>query len=146
MWSFLTGGLSTVITSLATGIVGPVFAHLDKKQDMTLEGFKAASAADLPAYQAAADHEVEMTRLKLQADAWWGPRALYMVVGGAMALHAAGVALDSTFTFGTGHYGNLGIPPLPGVYATFEQWVVASLFVVSTVGQIPNAVAAWLRK
>jgi hypothetical protein len=138
--------LMSGITSIATGIVGPVFTYLGKKQDTTLDGFKTAAGYDVIAFQAAAAHEQEMTKLKLQADAWWGPRLLYMVVGGAAALHTGGVFLDSTFTFGTGHYGNLGVPPLPGIYATFEQWVVASLFVISTVGQIPNAVAAWLRK
>ncbi len=142
MWGLITSLLGTV----ASGIVGPIANVLIKKQDTTLDGFKAAGGYDLEAFKAATAHEEAMARLKIEANAWWGPRLLYMIVGGSMALHASGVALDSTFTFGTGHYGNLGIPPLPGVYATFEQWVVASLFVVSTVGQIPNAVAAWLRK
>lgn len=141
-----SGWIGAAAKGLMTGLVGPLFVHLDKVTDTQLDGFKTASGIDLDAYKAATAHEAEMTRLKLEANSWWGPRLLYMVVGGTAALHTGAIFLDSTFTFGTGHYGNLGVPPLPGVYATYEQWVVASLFVISTVGQIPNAVAAWLRK
>ncbi|WP_131193735.1 hypothetical protein [Lichenihabitans psoromatis] len=142
MWGLITSLLSTV----ASGIVGPIANVLIKKQDTTLEGFKAAGGYDLEAFKAATAHEEAMARLKIEANAWWGPRLLYMIVGVTAALHTAAIFIDSTFTFGTGHYGNLGIAKLPEVYAGYEQWVVASLFVVSTVGQIPNAVAAWLRK
>ena len=142
MWAFLTGGLS----SLISGFVGPLFTYLNKKQDVTLDGFKTGTGFDLDAYRAATQYDLEVNRLKLQANSWWGPRVLYMLVGGTAALHSAAIFLDSTLTFGTGHYGNLGIPPLPKPYDTYEQWVVASLFVVATVERPLSAVTAWMHR
>lgn len=142
MWSFLTGGLS----SLISGVLSPLFGWLNKKQDVTLDGFKTAGQIDVQAYQAALAHDLEINRLKLQASSWWGARLLYMIVGLCACLHTAAVFLDSTFTWGTGSYGNLAVPKLPPDYFAFEQMIIGSLFVVSTVGQLPSAVAAWLHR
>ena len=72
------GWIGSAAKGLMMGLVGPLFTHLDKVTDTRLEGFKTAGGYDLEAFQAAAAHEQEMTRLKLQANAWWCPRLLYI--------------------------------------------------------------------
>lgn len=139
-------GLKDIAEGIMSGFVGPLFGWLNKKQDVTLEGFKTAGQIDVQAYQAALAHDIEINRLKLQAGQWWGARLLYMIVGLCACLHTGAVFIDSTLTFGSGHYGNLGVPKLPPDYFAFEQMIIGSLFVVSTVGQLPNAVAAWLHR
>lgn len=147
MWAFLTGGLGSIINSLASGIVGPIFTYLGKKQDVTLDGFKTAAGLDTEAYKAALEHDVAINQLKLTANSWWGPRLLYMIVGLAAAGHSSAIFLDSTFHIGCDHFGCMAIPKLPPPYDTYEQWVVASLFVVSMAEKPLNALsAAWLRK
>lgn len=143
MWAVLSG----LISSIASGIVGPVFTYLGKKQDVTLDGFKTASGLDVTAYQAALDHDVKIQQLKLQATNWWGPRVLYMIVGVAAVMHAAAVFLDTTFQFGCGHYGCLAVPKLPPDYADFERMVVGSLFITALAERpITALTTAWLRR
>ena len=137
--------ISSVISGLASGIVGPIFTYLGKKEDVTLDGFKSAAGLDTAAYQAALEHDVAIQQLKLQANSWWGPRVLYMIVGLAAVVHAASVFVDSTFRMGCDHYGCMGIPKLPPDYFAFEQMVIGSLFVVSLVEKPINALSAmWL--
>lgn len=142
MWGLIAGALQGVVT----GLVGPVFTYLGKRQDVTLEGFRAASADDRQTYAAFLDYQARIQALKLQAASWWGPRALYMVVGGAAALHTAAIFLDSTVKLGCGHYGCLGVPALPAAYAGYERLVVTSLFVASTIGPPLSAATAWLHR
>ena len=142
MWSMIV----SLVQGIVTGVVGPVFTYLGKKQDTTLAGFQSAVSADVS--QAAAQQAfIEATNAeKAQANAWWGPRVLYMLVGTTAALHTAAIFLDSTVRFGCGHYGCLGVPTLPGVYADYERMIVYSLFVVSTIAAPVSAVTQWLHR
>ena len=142
MW----GMIVSLVQGIVTGVVGPVFTYLGKKQDVTLDGFKAGTDADRQTYAAWLDYQTKIQALKLQASSWWGPRALYMVVGGAAALHCAAVFLDSTVRFGCGHYGCLGVPPAPAPYDTYEAWVVGSLFVTAIAKDPISAATAWLHR
>lgn len=135
------------VKGLASGLIGPVFTHLDKKTDDTLEGFKTAGTLDTEQYKAMLDHDIAIQQLKLQANSWWGPRMLYVVVGSCVALHTCAVFIDSTIPMGCGHYGCWGIPKLPPDYFKYEVWVVSSLFVVSVVEKPLNALTnAWIGK
>lgn len=141
--------LSSVFSGLMSGLVGPLFTWLNKKQDDTLVGFQTATGADTVAYQAYLQYQVQIGAQKAAANSWWGARLLYMIVGGAAALHTAAVFIDSTVRLGCGHYGCLGVPSLPAAptdYASYERMVVYSLFVVSTLGPPASAVTAWLHK
>lgn len=136
--SGLLGGLSS--------FEKPVFDWLDKKQDTTLDGFKTGTAADTQALQIVLAHNLEVAKLQLAYNtSWWGPKACYMIVAIPACVHVALVMIDSSFTFGTGHYGNLGVAVLPGIYATFELWVVKSLFVVSALQKVvPSFASLWM--
>lgn len=142
MWSMIF----SLVQGIVTGVVGPVFTYLGKKQDVTLDGFKTATGADEASYGAWLQYQVAMGAQKASANSWWGARLLYLIVGGTAAIHTAAIFLDSTLRFGCGHYGCLAIPPLPGAYADYERMIVYSLFVVSTVGPPASAVTAWLHR
>ena len=142
MWSLLTGGLSSIIS----GVLAPWFSYLDKKQDVTLDGFKTATGADEKAYEAYLAYRTQAEAARIAETSWWGPKACLMMVAVPACLHVALVFLDSSFTFWTGHYGVMGIPPLPGVYADFEQRVVEFLFGAAILGAPASAAAAWLHR
>ena len=138
--------ISSLASGLMSGFVGPLFTWLNKKQDTSLAGFQTATGQDTVAYQAYLQYQVQVGAQKAAANSWWGAKVLYLLVGGTAALHTAAVFLDSTVRFGCGHYGCLGIPPLPGAYADYEHVVVYSLFVVSTLGPPASAATAWLHR
>ena len=138
--------MSSLARGLMSGVVGPLFTWLNKRQDTQLEGFQTAAGLDVTAYGAFLNYQVAIGQQKAAANSWWGARALYLLVGGAAAAHTAAVFLDSTVKLGCGHYGCLGVPPLPATYAGYERLVVTSLFVVSTIGPPASAVAAWLHR
>ncbi len=138
--------ISSLSSGLMSGLVTPLFAWLNKRQDTQLAGFQTAAGIDQAAYAAYLNYQVAIGQQKAAANGWWGARALYLVVGGAAAAHTATIFLDSTVKFGCGHYGCLGVPPLPVAYAGYERLVVTSLFVVATVGPPASAVAAWLHR
>lgn len=136
MWSMVV----SLVQGIVTGVVGPVFTYLSKKQDVTLEGFKAATGADTASYGVYLDYLVRMASIQVQAASWWGPRMLYMVVGGSASIHAAAIYLDSTFERGW------AIPAAPAPYDTYEAWVIGSLFVVSIAKGPLSAATAWLHR
>lgn len=146
--SLFEGGISGIIQGVGGSILGPIFNHLDKKQDATLEGFKTGAVADTQALQIVLAHNLEVAKLQLAYNtSWAGPKIVYMLVAVPAAIHVALVMIDSSWTFGTGRYGNLGIAVLPGIYATFEMWVVKSLFFVSAAQNIiPSFASLWMGK
>jgi hypothetical protein len=141
MW----GMIVSLVQGIVTGVVGPAFTYLGKKQDVNLDGFKAGTAADQAAYQSWVDYQIKIETLKLSANGWWGPRILYMIVGGSSAVHFAAVNLDSV-PFWFHQVGTWSVPKLPGPYDTYEGWVVASLFVVSLASGPVSAATAWLHR
>lgn len=142
MWSFITGGLG----SLVSGVFTPLFSYLDKKQDTTLDGFKAGAGVDADTYKAWLAYRTQIESQRAAETSWWGPKLCLMIVAVPMCLHVALVALDSSCTFWTGHYGVLGIPPLPGVYASFEERVIDLIVGASVVGPMASAASAWLHR
>ena len=148
MWSFLTGGLSTIITSIASGIVGPVFSYLGKKQDTTFHGFKTATGYDLEAYKAKVDADAKMAAIRAGSSTTNSHMITWAVglIALTSAMHWAGVEIDSTWTFGSGHYGNLGIPKLPAPYDGCEWEIIKSLFYIGPAMPVAAAAAQWLNR
>ena len=142
MWSFFTSGL----TAIVSGVVSPLFTWLNKKQDVQLEGFKAGTAYDLEAFKAASDAQVRMASIR--AGVVTGRLVTWSVglIALSTAIHWVGFEVDSTFTFWTGHYGNLGIPALPAPYDEREWELIKSLFYVGPAVPVAAAAAAWLRR
>ena len=138
--------ISSLFSGLMSGLVTPLFTWLNRRTDDQLAGFQTAAGIDQAAYASYLNYQVAVGAQKAAADGWWGARVLYLVVGGAAALHTAAIFLDSTVKLGCGHYGCLGVPPPPAPYADYERLVVTSLFVVATVGPPASAVTAWLHR
>ena len=138
--------ISSLASGLMSGLVTPLFTWLNKKTDDQLAGFQTAAGIDQAAYATFLNYQVAIGAQKAAANSWWGARALYLIVGGTAAAHTAAIFLDSTVKLGCPHYGCLGVPPLPAVYAGYERIVVTSLFVVATLGPPASAVTAWLHR
>ena len=141
--------ISSLASGLISGVVSPLFAWLNKKQDTQLEGFQTAAGLDVAAYGAFLNYQVAIGAQKAAANSWWGARVLYLIVGGSAALHTAAVFLDSVpwwTPWGAHVIGSWGVPALPTVYADYERVIVTSLFVVSTLGPPASAVTAWLHR
>lgn len=143
MWAFLTGGLS----SLISGVLSPLFQWLNKKQDVQLDGFKTAAGIDLGAYKAALDAQVQMASIRSTA---MGANRLVQIAIGliaiSIALHWMMLSLDSTFTWGTGRYGNFGVPKLPQPYDAYEWEIIKAMFYIGPALPVASAVAAWLHR
>ena len=146
--------IQQIVQGLVSGIVQPLMSYFGKKQDDTLAGFQTATGADTAAYSAWLQYQVQIGAQKAAANSWWGARALYLIVGGAAALHTCGVFLDSV-PFWTPSISNIwavhavgswAVPALPPIYADYEKVIVTSLFVVSTLGPPASAVTAWLHR
>ncbi len=140
------GWLGSIIGGIASSFATPLLSYLTAARNAALDGFRTGAGLDAEAYKAWLSYQVEITAAKAAANSWWGPRVLMMIVGTPAALHTAFVFLDTTFTFGSGHYGSLGVPKLPPDYFDFEKMIVSSLFVVSTVGPMASAATAWLHR
>jgi hypothetical protein len=141
--------ISSMFSGLMSGLVGPLFTWLNKKQDTELEGFQTAAGIDQAAYATFMQYQIAIGAQKAAANSWWGARALYLVVGGAAALHTVGVFLDSVpfwTPWGAHAVGSWAVPALPPIYADYEKVIVYSLFVVSTLGPPASAVTAWLHR
>ena len=138
--------IEQLVQGLVTGVIGPLFTWLNKKQDTQLAGFQTAAGTDTAAYSAWLTYQVAITQAKASANAWWGAKLLYLMVGIGAAGHTFAIFLDSTVRLGCGHYGCLGVPPLPALYADYEKIIVYSLFVVSTIGPPASAITAWLHR
>ena len=131
MWSMIV----SLVQGIVTGVVGPVFTYLGKKQDVTLAGAQSAMTADQ------ANFAIEVAAQE-RTNNWWGPHLLYMVAVGPAVLHVAMIFLDSSFRFGCGHYGCLSIPELPLSYRGFEHDLVYSLIIVGPT----SALTQWLHR
>ena len=141
--------VSSMLSGLMSGLVGPLFTWLNKKQDTQLAGFQTAAGIDQAAYATFMQYQIAIGAQKAAANSWWGARVLYLIVGGSAALHTSAVFLDSVpfWTFWGVHVvGSWGVPALPPVYADYERVIVYSLFVVSTLGPPASAVTAWLHR
>ena len=132
--------IMSFISSVVSGVATPAFTWLNKKQDVSLEGFKAGTDADRQNYSTWMAYQVQIQGLKLQANNWIGPKILYMIVGTAASVHCSAVLLDSTFLF------NWHIAKAPAPYDSYESMVVASLFITSLASGPLSAAAAWLHR
>jgi hypothetical protein len=138
----VSGGLAIggLVSSIVSGITGPLFGYLSKRQDVQLDAFRNATGVDLEAYKAALDAQIETNRIRASANSWIGARIIIMVAGLPAAMHLAAIMLDSTFQFGW------GIPRIPSPYDRYEWEIVQSFFIVAPAMPIVSATAAWLSR
>ena len=140
--SLITGGLG----SLVSGVLTPYLNYKSQTADVDLQGFKTATGTDEKAYETYLAYRTQMESLRAAETSWWGPKLCLMMVAVPACLHVGLVFLDSSFTFGAGHYGSLGIAQLPAAYFDFEQRVIEFLFGAAVAGPMASAASAWLHR
>ena len=114
---------SGLVGALGNGILKPVLAHLDKKQDVALERDKALVSAEIATNAQRLTYAVAFKPIVYCT---WAP----------YALHSAAVCVVSTFGL---PFTILALPP------AFQQWEAAILlapFVVGPVTTLTSAIAA----
>ena len=135
---------SGIVSIFGDAILKPVLAYLGQKSSDQLEGAKVAVAADRDVAIAQVGQEIEANKVRAQL----APQFHWLInwVYGVAALHYTMVMLDSTFTFGTGHYGNLGVPVPPPPYGGMEVQIILSFFALHIGQSGLNALTTWLHK
>lgn len=147
-----------LLFNLLTGLPGLAQRFIDwqlQKVNTTLDGFKIGAQIDLEAYKAYLNASVEINRMKVAQQSWWGARVIIMLAGIPASLHFAGVMLDSMpfpyigwegwwFALRVHEVGSWGIPKPPAPYDTYQWAIVQSFFIVMPTMPLVSAVSAWL--
>ena len=135
----------SITSGALSGILQPILGYFTAKNDVNLEGMKAAVGADTTLGVAYLNTQVEMAQVKASANMWWGARLITLLVGGSAALHFSGIMLDSTPLLG--HVvGSWSIPKLPEPYGGYEWTVLESFFIMTPVAPVLSAVSSWLHR
>lgn len=140
--NFLTGGLGSIVS----GVLTPWLNYKSKTADVDLQGFRAGVGTDADTYKAWLAYRAQAESQRAAETSWWGPKLCLMIVALPACLHVALVFVDSSCTFWTGHYGVMGIPPLPGIYASFEERIFDLVVGASVAGPVASAASAWLHR
>jgi hypothetical protein len=137
----LIGGF--LVKLLGSGIAAPVLEYFKQRdtsaRDIAVGGIDADKQRDLATLQAA----VDANRLKAASQAAF-PWIVYLIAV-PPAIHSAGVYFDSLpfwTPFGAHVVGAWGVPAPPGIYATMQQNILLSFFVVAPVVQAIRTGAA----
>jgi hypothetical protein len=151
-------GLALKLLSFLPNFTTQVADYLHKRADVELQGFKTGTEADTARYQAWLSAQVEINRMKLAANAWWGAKLIILIAGVPAAAHFGAVMLDSIpfpylwlgdwFLpyFGTHKVGSWGIPKLPAPYDGYQWAIVQSFFIVMPVQTLSSAAGQWLAR
>jgi hypothetical protein len=109
-------------------------------------GAAVAMQEDTKAFVSMATSEVQIDALKVQVYGSFTYRVITLFVGLPTALHFTLITLDTIFAsaFLFGH-SVLGVPKLPQPYDQFEWYIIASFFLVHTVGQGTGNLTKWLK-
>ena len=141
MLSFLTGGLS----SLVSGILAPILGYFTAARNDDLAGFQSGAIADTTRYTAYLNATVQMAQIRASQNQWWGARLIMLMVAGTAALHFSGVMLDSVPLFG--HVvGTWHVPKLPAPYDGYEADILLSFFILTPAAPVLSAVTAWFHR
>lgn len=150
MWSALFS-----IIGFIPGLAQKFLDWQVQKSNILLEGFRVGATVDVEAYKAYLQSTVEINRMKLAQQTWWGARAIILVAGVPASCHFAAIMLDSfpfpylgwdTFWFAvrTHEVGSWGIPKPPAPYDEYQWAIIQSFFLVVPAMPLVSAVSTWL--
>lgn len=127
--------------SIGNALIGPFFGYLNQKSTADLSAFTTGGQFDLQAYQAYLAAQAQENQLKAQVNTWWGARFMVFAFGLPAALHWAAVFWVSTFP-------QLGwvVPAVPTAYASGEQTIALSFFILAPTMPIASAFASWVHR
>jgi hypothetical protein len=134
----IIGGL---VNSLIGAVLSPIMAYLNKKQDVGLAEYQAASTEERDGYLAYVTALGASNTAKVAANNWSGAHLMVYAFGLPAVIHWGAVFLVSTFP-------SLGWHPqaLPAVYASAEQMIALSFFVLAPALPIVSSVTQMLNK
>lgn len=141
----------TLITAIP-GLTGEFLKWQTQKMNVSLEGFKTASGVDLAAYQSWLNATIEINRMKLAANSWWGAKLIILTAGWPCAIHLAAIMLDSfpwwvPFAMTEAHViGSWGVPKPPAPYDDYQAKIVLSFFIIMPTMALTSAVSQWLNR
>ena len=142
---FLASIVSWVTSGALSGLLTPILAYFTAKNDVNLEGMKAAVGADTTLGVAYLNSQVETAQIKAAQNMWFGARIIVLLTAGSASLHFAGIMLDSIPMFG--HVvGSWSIPKLPAPYDSQEWLLIESFFIMTPVAPVLSAVSSWLHR
>jgi hypothetical protein len=109
-------------------------------------GAVVAMQTDAQAFVAIATSEVQIDALKVQVYGTFTYRLITLLVGLPVALHFSLIFVDTILAakFFYGH-SVIGMPNPPDPYPTYEWYIIASFFLVHTVGQGTGNLTKWLK-
>jgi hypothetical protein len=129
-----------LILNAIPGLAGKFLDWQVKKANVELDGFKTGAEVDLAAFQAHLAAQVEINRMKVAQNAWWGAKLIILIAGIPASLHFGAVFLDTIIP----PFGSWGIPRLPAPYDVYQWAIVQSFFLVMPVQTLASAVSQWL--
>jgi hypothetical protein len=148
MWGAIFGLLKFI-----PGLASKFFDWQVKKMNVELEGFSTGAAEDTERYMAYLAASVEMNRMKMAQNSWWGAKLIIMIAGLPAAIHFGAVMLDSvpfpTLAFweiASHPVGSWGIPRLPPPYDGYQWAIVQSFFLVMPAMTLVQATSQWLNR
>jgi hypothetical protein len=133
--------IGSLVQSVIGGVLSPIFTYLNKKQDVNLEQFRVASDQERADYLAYVQALGDANKVKVAANNWSGAHFMIYAFGVPPALHWGAVFIASTFT-------SLGwvIPALPAAYASAEQTIALSFFILAPTLPLVSSAANMLNK
>lgn len=135
-----------LLFGIIPGLARSALEYFNKKADVELQGYTTGTQADTERLKHYLSAQVEINRLKLGQQSWWGARLIILIVGLPAAIHMGAIFIDSTFMLGCGKYGCMGIPKIPAPYDTYEYAIVQSFIIITPAQPLLNSAAAWLRR
>ncbi|WP_026606947.1 hypothetical protein [Methylocapsa acidiphila] len=137
----MLASIGALLTSLVEGVAGPLFGWLNKKADADLAAFTSERGFDLQGYQAYLTAQAQVNQLKASTNTWGGARFMVFAFGLPAALHWGAVFFVSTIP----QFGWV-VPALPAAYASAEQTIALSFFILAPTMPIASAFASWVHR
>lgn len=136
----MLAAVGSLLGGLGSSVLAPVLGYFTSKDTITLQGFQAATAADVGQYEAYLNAQTEIETLKASQNMWFGARLISLAGGGLTVFYFGSIVLDSMFHFGW------AIAKLPSPWDEHAWQILVSFFLVTPAAPVLSAVTAWLHR
>ena len=137
------GFIGSLLSSVVSGVLSPLFSYLNKKQDVGLQEYQAMTSAQRDEYLAYVTALNGANQWKTQNNQWWGAHLMIYLFGLPAALHWGAVFAVSTFP----NYFHGWVPQaLPTQFAGAEQTIALSFFILAPTMPVVTAAANMMNR
>lgn len=127
------GFVGSIVGVVVDKLVGPIFGYLNKKQDVSLEKYKAMTAAERAEYADYVKGLNESNLAKVSNNKSTASHAMVYLFGVPAAVHWAAVFGVTTFPSLFNWFGIMSVAALPKGYESAELAIALSFFILSAV-------------